>query len=80
MASENIDRNTAQSEMDAYLENPNDWAYNRLNGYDADYLSLEPKKIALTIVWGTFITTFMGRAALCFITGDYFWNFIKPLP
>lgn len=26
MAGDNVDRNTAQAEMDAYLQNPNDWA------------------------------------------------------
>ena len=26
MAKDKVDRNTAQAEMDAYLQNPNDWA------------------------------------------------------
>ena len=26
MAGDKVDRNTAQAEMDAYLQNPNDWA------------------------------------------------------
>eukprot|EP00980_Cylindrotheca_fusiformis_P005046 scaffold1069_cov143-Cylindrotheca_fusiformis.AAC.4 len=48
MAGDKVDRNTAQAEMDAYLQNPNDWAYNRLNGYNVDYLSLNAKKIETT--------------------------------
>jgi hypothetical protein len=35
-----MDRDTAQLEIDAYLANPNDWAYSRIKGYNVDYLTL----------------------------------------
>lgn len=77
MAGDKVDRNTAQAEMDAYLQNPNDWAYNRVNGYNVDYLSLNTKQIALTLTWATFISSFGGRALYCAASGDYFWAFLK---
>lgn len=68
-----MDRMRAQAEMDAYLSNPNDWAYNRLNGYNVDYLSLDQKQLTLNLTWATFILTLLARGAYCAATGDYYW-------
>ncbi|CAJ1951300.1 unnamed protein product [Cylindrotheca closterium] len=73
MAGDKVDRNTAQAEMDAYLQNPNDWAYNRVNGYNVDYLTLNPKQIGLTLAWAAIIVPLLGRAIYCGITRDNVW-------
>jgi len=65
----------AQAEMDAYLSNPNDWAYNRLQGYNVDYLSLDKKQLTLTLTWATLILSLLGRGAYCLATHDYFFSF-----
>jgi hypothetical protein len=67
---------TAQAEMDAYLANPNDWAYNRLNGYNVDYLSIDQKQLNLNLIWAVFIVSLLSRAAFCALTGVYYWSFI----
>jgi len=71
-----VDRMTAQAEMDAYLSNPNDWAYNRLQGYKVDYLSLDQKQLTLNLVWAVFIVSLLSRGVFCVVTGDYFFSFI----
>ena len=76
MAGDGLDRNTAQAEFDAYLQNPNDWAYNRLNGYKIDYLTLKTKQLALNLVWAAGILTLLGRGAYCAATGDYYWDIL----
>mmetsp|Transcript_26767 Transcript_26767/g.34902 ORF Transcript_26767/g.34902 Transcript_26767/m.34902 type:complete len:152 (+) Transcript_26767:2-457(+) len=73
MAGDNVDRNTAQAEMDAYLRNPSDWTYNRSKGYQVDYLTLNKKQIVLTLVWSVLILTLAGRGVYCLETGDNFW-------
>jgi len=73
MAGDNVDRNTAQAEMDAYLRNPNDWAYYRMEGVKVDYLTLRTKDIALTLVWSILILTLAGRGVYCLETGENFW-------
>jgi hypothetical protein len=70
------DRNTAQSEMDAYLSNPNDWAYNRLKGYNVDYLTLDTKSIALTLVWSALILSLGARGIYCVQSGENFWAIV----
>lgn len=58
MAQDKCDRKEAQGNMDAYLDNPQDWAYQKTserNGaYKKDYdnANMQPKQIALTTVWG----------------------------
>lgn len=76
MAGDKVDRMTAQAEMDAYLANPNDWAYNRLNGYNVDYLSINQKQLTLNLVWSALILTLLARGAYCSIAGEYYWSFI----
>ena len=74
MAVEKVDRMRAQAEMDAYLQNPNDWAYNRVNGYNVDYLTLNKRKLTLTLVWSAVVLAFLGRAVVCLATGGKFWD------
>ena len=76
MAGDKVDRMTAQAEMDAYLANPNDWAYNRLNNYNVDYLAIDKKKVALTLVWSVAILSLLGRGAYCAVTGDSYYAII----
>lgn len=64
---------TMQANMDAYLRNPSDWQYNRVSGYDVDYVTLRPKQIVLTVVWSLLIFTLIGRGIYCVETGDNFW-------
>ena len=49
---------------DAYFENPNDWAFQRVQeergGYKRDYgAPLDPKQVALTLVWGGGISAYI---------------------
>jgi hypothetical protein len=76
MAGENCDRNTAQGNMDAYLRNPQDWMFNRMEeqkrGNKFDYVTLEPSKIVLTSIWSVIVISATGRALYCLQTGDSF--------
>jgi hypothetical protein len=52
------------STLDAYFENPNDWAFQRVQeergGYKRDYgAPLDPKQVALTLVWGGGISAYI---------------------
>lgn len=57
MALEKCDRKTAQGNMDAYFQDPNGWAANKLRsrktGQDLDYgnMNTSPKDLILTAVW-----------------------------
>lgn len=68
MAQDKCDRKEAQGNMDAYLDNPQDWAYQKTserNGaYKKDYdnANMQPKQIALTTVWGE---SFFGGGRCC---------------
>lgn len=55
----------AQGNMDAYFENPNDWAYQRKveerGGYKKDYGAPIPvEDVALTVIWGVGITALIS--------------------
>jgi hypothetical protein len=76
MAGDKVDRMTAQAEMDAYLKNPNDWAYNRLKGYNVDYLAINQKQLTLTLVWSAIILILLSRGAYCIATGENYWEII----
>mmetsp|Transcript_3015 Transcript_3015/g.5088 ORF Transcript_3015/g.5088 Transcript_3015/m.5088 type:complete len:199 (+) Transcript_3015:104-700(+) len=57
MAAEGCDRTEAQGNMDAYFENPQDWAYQKLQEQNGaakkDYANanMDPKQIALSTIW-----------------------------
>jgi hypothetical protein len=76
MATEKCDRNTAQGNMDAYLRNPPDWAYVRMqdqkNGYVRDYVTLNPVEVAKVVVWSTIVFGLLGRAIYAITTGNRF--------
>jgi hypothetical protein len=76
MAGDKCDRLVAQGNMDAYLRNPSDWQYNRVKGYDVDYVSLQTKTIVLTLVWSTLVLSLGGRGIYCLQTGDNFWAIV----
>jgi hypothetical protein len=68
-ASERCSKNVAQGNMDAYFENPNDWAYQRVEeekgGYKKDYgAAPDGKQVALTVTWGLGVTYFLSNLAL----------------
>lgn len=76
MAGDKCDREVAQGNMDAYLRNPADWQYNRVKGYDVDYVTLRTKTIVLTFVWSVFVLSLVGRGIYCLESGDNFWAII----
>merc|ERR1712127_626475 len=64
MASEKCDRMEAQGNFDAYLENPNDWAYQKLQEKQGkpkkDYATAntDPKQLVLTTAWAAVVISF----------------------
>merc|ERR1719203_288494 len=66
MAQDKCNRMEAQGNMDAYLANPNDWAYNRFQeqekGFKVDYVTLNEAQILLTTVWGSVVVLLGARA------------------
>jgi hypothetical protein len=68
MAGDNVtSRDKAQGNMDAYLRNPQDWMYNRMQsqqkGFEIDYTRLEVKDIVLVSVWSIIVFAIIGRVA-----------------
>lgn len=64
MATDGCDRKEAQGNMDAYLENPQDWAYQKMcerNGKPKkDYANANtsPKQLILTGIWSVIVFWF----------------------
>jgi hypothetical protein len=81
MAGDKCSRDEAQGNMDAYLENPNDWAYNRLysekNGIKMDYVTLKTDDIVKTSVWSGIVLFFCSRLFIEFSGIGDFWDFLK---
>jgi hypothetical protein len=73
MAGDNVDRNTAQGNMDAYLRNPQDWQYNRLEsqkrGIEVDYVTVNTNQVALVIVWSLIVFASIGRLGYSIVNG-----------
>jgi hypothetical protein len=75
MASEGLDRNEGQGNMDAYLNNPNDWAMIKLQEketgekYDFVNVNMNPKQIGLTITWACIVFAIVGRIIYVAATG-----------
>ena len=68
-ASEKCTTRYAQGNMDAYFENPNDWAYQRKaeenGGYKKKYGEPIPtKQVALTVVWGVGVSSLIANFLL----------------
>ena len=66
MAQDGCDRKEAQGNMDAFLDNMQDWAYQKTqeqNGaYKKDYANanMSPKQVILSTVWGVGVIYFIG--------------------
>jgi len=66
MAQDGCDRKEAQGNMDAFLENPQDWAFQKVqeqNGaYVKDYANanMQPKQVILSTIWGLGVIYFIG--------------------
>jgi hypothetical protein len=73
MAGDNVSRQDAQANMDAYLRNPSDWQYNRMKGYEVDYAVLRPKQIILSLAWSSVVLALLGRGIYCLESGENFW-------
>lgn len=77
MAQAKCDRTEAQGNMDAFLENPQDWAYQKLqeqnnpDAYKKDYANanMNPKQVALSTIWGAGVIYFLGNLAYNGIRG-----------
>jgi len=80
MATDKVGRREAQGNMDAYLENAQDWAFSRYEeqktGYKRDYTSINQKQVALTLTWASVVLTALGRAGYSLSTGEYYWSFL----
>ena len=67
MAIEKCDKLTAQANMDAYFQDPNGWAGNKLRsrktGKDINYnqVNMDVKSIVLTAIWAVGISTLLYR-------------------
>ncbi|KAL9188961.1 hypothetical protein ACHAXT_011451 [Thalassiosira profunda] len=64
MAQEGCDRKEAQGNMDAFLENPQDWAYQKMEEKKGkpvkDYANanMDPQQIILSTVWAAVVVVF----------------------
>lgn len=75
MAQDGCDRKEAQGNMDAFLENAQDWAYQKneekRGGSKRDYANanMEPKQVVLSTVWGVGVVGFLGNLAYSGVQG-----------
>jgi hypothetical protein len=75
MATDSMSRNQAQGNMDAYLQNPNDWAFQKREEektgvkYDYENANMDPKQLVLTGVWATAVISIVVRAAYLSVNG-----------
>mmetsp|Transcript_29571 Transcript_29571/g.61834 ORF Transcript_29571/g.61834 Transcript_29571/m.61834 type:complete len:175 (-) Transcript_29571:198-722(-) len=82
MAGEKCSREVAQGNMDRYLENAQDWAFERFECEKKgrpypQYHIVKTKQIALTLVWAGIVAVVGGRAAFSLATGTYYWSFLS---
>lgn len=83
MAQKNMNRMEAQGNFDAYLENPNDWAYQYLQEQKGapkrDYVNdgMDPKSLILKGVWTGLVFAIAGRAFYSYENGVNFYDFLK---
>jgi hypothetical protein len=73
MAGDKCDRNTAQGNMDAYLRNPQDWQFARLEdkkrGEQRDYVTVKSQDVVLVLVWSSIVSAVVGRAIYSIVNG-----------
>ncbi len=81
MAQDGVSRIEAQGNMDAYLRNPNDWAYQRFEsqrkGVKVNYWDIKPKELGLVFVWSTVVLSVVGRGAYAISEGVGFYDFLE---
>ncbi|KAL3798466.1 hypothetical protein ACHAW5_007418 [Stephanodiscus triporus] len=69
MAQAGCDRTEAQGNMDAFLDNPQDWAYQKLSeqngGFKKDFANanMAPKQVILSTIWALGVIYFIGSLA-----------------
>ena len=81
MATDKVSRVVAQGNMDRYLENAQDWAFERLESEQKgrpypEYHVLDKKSLVLTLVWSAGVFALGGRAVYSLATGEYYWAFL----
>lgn len=80
MAQDGVDRNEAQGNMDAYLRNPNDWAFQRFEsekkGVKINYSEIRSKELGLVLVWSVVVVFVVGRVAYSLSEGVGFYDFM----
>ena len=83
MNNEKMSRIEAQANFDAYLENPNDWAYQYLQekkgGFKKDYVNdgMDISSLALKGIWTALLFGLAARGVYCYNTGEYFYDFLR---
>ncbi len=66
---------TAQGNMDAYLRNPPDWQYQRMedvkNGYEKqrDYVTIRTQDVILVLTWTAVVVAVVGRVMYSIANG-----------
>ena len=84
MAQDQCDYLTAQGNMDAYLRNPADWTYQRMEdtkrGIEKkrDYVTIRINEIVLVLVWSAIVFAIVGRVIYSVTNGvDFVRSFIS---
>jgi hypothetical protein len=68
MVQDQCDYISAQGNMDAYLRNPADWSYTRMEdtkrgvAQQRDYVTIQTGEIVLVLVWSGIVFALVGRA------------------
>lgn len=74
-ATEKCGRAEAQGNMDAYFENPQDWAMQKMEekkgGYKRDYTLIDTKKVVLTLTWAVIVTPIVFSIFFDLVSGNY---------
>uniref|UniRef100_A0A7S4MBX2 Uncharacterized protein n=1 Tax=Odontella aurita TaxID=265563 RepID=A0A7S4MBX2_9STRA len=77
MSKEKVGRMEAQGNMDAYFENPNDWAYQKTvelrGGYKRDWATAntDPKQVTLSTIWAGVVVWFFYGLITDSLNGKY---------
>jgi hypothetical protein len=84
MAQDQCDYLTAQGNMDAYLRNPADWTYQRMEdtkrGIEKkrDYVTIRTNEIVLVMVWSVIVVALVGRLIYSITNGVDFVRCFLP--
>jgi len=74
-ATEKCTRMEAQGNMDAYFDNPQDWAMQKMEerkgGYKRDYTLIDTKKVVLTLTWAVIVTPIVFSIFFDLVSGNY---------